>query len=328
MVLDVLFCSASILSMCAMSLIKYCHIFHPYLKISQTTIIIVLWIVAIFVSSPQVFILLISGNGISKERDSLIIDLHYQIYATGLSFFLPTLIMTILYIRIYYQVSKIRKFDNRMRHVIYINTVNEKNKKNKDILESNRHILKNKALKTLLITMTCFLICWVPFFVVVVCNSIPISQIGNVSLKGGDKSLSETASMVTIMVGEYIPMYVKEIVLWLGYFNSIINPCIHIYTNKEIKKGYINILRDLKVHLLKRIGLAPGGAAETCFGSYVQRRNSFAWTERDKVAGEDMFESKRISLSSKGGKGKSCDINYLKARGSITPLLIESIKPK
>ena len=193
MILDVLLCSASILNMCALSIKKYIDIFHPFTKIKQYIFIIIVWMIAFFVSLPQFFLQPFFSN-----TDSLVLHIHYQIYATGVSFYLPALIMILLYIKICHQVGIIKKIDHNIPQ--------------RRIVGHNRYVLRNRALKTLSITMICFLVCWLPFFVVVVLNT---------SIHFDDD--------------------IKTCVFWLGYCNSIVNPFIHIWFNKPIKQKFIKL---------------------------------------------------------------------------------------
>lgn len=152
MIIDVLLCSASILNMCALSIKKYINIFHPFTKIKQYIFIIIVWTIALLVSLPRLFL-----QPFFSLTDSLVLHIHYQIYATGVSFYLPALIMMLLYIQICRQVGIIKKIDHNITQ--------------RQTVARNKHILKNKALKNLSIIMICFFICWLPFFIVVVINT-------------------------------------------------------------------------------------------------------------------------------------------------------------
>ncbi|TPP65645.1 5-hydroxytryptamine receptor 1A-alpha [Fasciola gigantica] len=109
-VCDVLLCTASILSLCAISVDRYLAITRPLTYASKRTtrrmifMIGTCWLLAGLISVPPVFIFekpkLLFHCGYSE-------DLTYQIYATFSAFYIPLLIMLILYGRIYFVVRKL-----------------------------------------------------------------------------------------------------------------------------------------------------------------------------------------------------------------------------
>nr|WHQ35472.1 red NE sensor nLightR [synthetic construct] len=76
---------------------------------------------------------------------------------------------------------------------------------------------ETKVLKTLGIVVGCFVLCWLPFFLV-----MPIGSFFP------DFRPSET---------------VFKIAFWLGYLNSCINPIIYPCSSQEFKKAFQNVLR-------------------------------------------------------------------------------------
>ncbi|XP_072409905.1 alpha-1A adrenergic receptor-like [Chiloscyllium punctatum] len=89
---------------------------------------------------------------------------------------------------------------------------------------------QKKAAKTLGIVVGGFILCWLPFFVV-------------------------------LPLGSFFPKYkapetIFKITFWLGYFNSCINPIIYPASNKEFRKAFQSILKGQCCHR-KRASFHP-----------------------------------------------------------------------
>ena len=106
-----------------------------------------------------------------------------------------------------------------------INHVNDfsKNRAHRAKLTNRRHRAQNRnkiivsqekrAAKTLGIIMGCFVVCWLPFFIVAVLR--PFYP---------------------------VPPVVTEIITWLGYFNSLINPGIYTFFNQDFRRAFYKIV--------------------------------------------------------------------------------------
>lgn len=79
-----------------------------------------------------------------------------------------------------------------------------------------------KATKTLGVIMGCFILCWLPFFILAILRPFP--------LKSGGQ------------FGDLIPRWLDVLLLWLGYFNSTLNPMIYARYNREFRRPFIEIL--------------------------------------------------------------------------------------
>ncbi|XP_058460259.1 5-hydroxytryptamine receptor-like [Malaya genurostris] len=85
--------------------------------------------------------------------------------------------------------------------------------KRKETLEAKR---ERKAAKTLAIITGAFVVCWLPFFL--------------------------TALLLPLCESCYINDYVAALFLWLGYFNSTLNPVIYTIFSPEFRQAFKRIL--------------------------------------------------------------------------------------
>ena len=75
---------------------------------------------------------------------------------------------------------------------------------------------ERRAAKTLGVIMGCFVICWLPFFIIAL-------------IKPFCKDCQFNASMMTVFT-------------WMGYLNSALNPIIYTFFNQDFRKGFQRIL--------------------------------------------------------------------------------------
>ncbi|XP_022091044.1 5-hydroxytryptamine receptor 1D-like [Acanthaster planci] len=75
---------------------------------------------------------------------------------------------------------------------------------------------EQKAVKTLAIVTGTFLICWLPFFI--------------------------TALVIPFCQQCHLPAFWQSLFLWLGYFNSMVNPILYTKFNKDFKDAFSKLL--------------------------------------------------------------------------------------
>ncbi|XP_044147107.1 trace amine-associated receptor 4-like [Bufo gargarizans] len=137
---------------------------------------------------------------------SLVFNKMWSILTSLLCFFIPGTLMIGLYIRIFSVARKQAKLINSIPN----STNQKKSSKNKSLVNA-----ENKAAKTLSLVMGVFILCWLPFFI-----------------------LTVTDPYLNFSISDDI----YNIVLWLGYFNSALNPIIYGLFYPWFKKSFLLIL--------------------------------------------------------------------------------------
>lgn len=294
--LDVLCCTSSILHLCAIALDRYWAITDPIDYVNKRTprraalLISVTWLIGFSISIPPML-----GWRSAEDRanpDACIIsqDPGYTIYSTFGAFYIPLILMLVLYGRIFkaarFRIRKtvkktepakvsdkcltlspaffhkkingeavgtdwkrsdksklsspcvngavkhgeenesleiIEVSSNSKTHLPLPNTpqssshenINEKNTGTKRKIALAR---ERKTVKTLGIIMGTFIFCWLPFFIVALLQPF----------------CAESC---------YMPDWLGAVINWLGYSNSLLNPIIYAYFNKDFQSAFKKILR-------------------------------------------------------------------------------------
>ncbi|CAL4121176.1 unnamed protein product, partial [Meganyctiphanes norvegica] len=273
--LDVHFCTVSIWNLCAIALDRYQAISNPKDYRQKRTLtrsictIVIVWVLPLLVSLPPLF-----GwnnwDGIALTCDYNT-EVAYAFYSVTLSFYLPLMIMTILY----YKISKSIKLHGKSkfeilthgdrhskisivpevaaeeehaskRKSVMLNSENKrgsislspKGKRGSIILShgtltNTRRTYHNtdhrqrislsketRAAWILGFITAMFVFCWLPFFIM-----LPVLAI------------CPSCSPV--------PFKLYNFIVWLGFFNSAVNPVIYTIFNDDFKKAFTNILNKV-----------------------------------------------------------------------------------
>uniref|UniRef100_A0A8C6X9G5 G-protein coupled receptors family 1 profile domain-containing protein n=1 Tax=Naja naja TaxID=35670 RepID=A0A8C6X9G5_NAJNA len=169
------------------------------------------WLIGFLISIPPMLGWRTPEDRSDPNACTISKDPGYTIYSTFGAFYIPLLLMLVLYGRIF----KAARF--RIRK-----TVRKADKKQPPLSPSEPRKMalarERKTVKTLGIIMGTFILCWLPFFIVALV--LPFCEVG--------------CSM---------PAWLGAVINWLGYSNSLLNPVIYAYFNKDFQSAFQKIVR-------------------------------------------------------------------------------------
>lgn len=245
---DVLFSTASIMHLCCISVDRYYAIIKPLeypTKITGRTVAIMLacvWLSSGLISFIPIFLGWYTTNEHLSERMEkpdvceFVVNKPYAIISSSVSFWIPCLIMVFTYFKIFQEATRQEKMisksqmgaaiphyprnstDTTAQMVVHAphhrnsHTEDESGHSTPTKRTINKMKREHKAAKTLGIIMGAFILCWLPFF------------LWYVSISMCDEC--------------YCPDIIVEILFWIGYFNSSLNPIIYAYFNREFREAF------------------------------------------------------------------------------------------
>ncbi|KAM9100309.1 5-hydroxytryptamine receptor 1A [Sarcophilus harrisii] len=298
--LDVLCCTSSILHLCAIALDRYWAITDPIDYVNKRTprraaiLISLTWLIGFLISIPPMLGWRTPEDRSNPNACTISKDHGYTIYSTFGAFYIPLLLMLVLYGRIFKAarfrirktVRKTEKFgescfggspdpppkeddgesssrnwrrraepktveeacvngairmgeDRAALEVIEIQqygtskdhlslpsdgggipsiTYDQKAERNAEAKRKLALARERKTVKTLGIIMGTFILCWLPFFIVALV--LPFCESSC-----------------------HMPNSLGAIINWLGYSNSLLNPIIYAYFNKDFQSAFKKIIR-------------------------------------------------------------------------------------
>ncbi|XP_060689282.1 histamine H2 receptor-like [Hemiscyllium ocellatum] len=216
---DVMFCTASIVTLCFISLDRYCSVVTPYhypKRMSRKRCIIMavtIWVYSSLIS----FLPVMQGwneiPGVNFDAGTecvFVTNWAFAIVASALAFYIPFLIMCSMYFFIY-RASRL-KSSRIMAQTLDLHY--HPNSKRPNNLQ-----LENKATRTMSIIISVFVMCWLPYFVFNVWLAVHGAE--------------STSDVIT---------HVFKVITWLGYCNSTINPMLYAFLNRDFQRALKKLL--------------------------------------------------------------------------------------
>lgn len=276
---DVTCCTASILNLCMISVDRYLAITKPltygvrrrsrrtYVSIGLT------WLMSALVSVPP---LLILGNEHGDENMPLCDvsqNFGYQLYATLSSFYIPMLVMVMMYCKIYLAAKRVVESDKKGRlsaqrylpkstsdsvksYSALFDSKPEKldvfvQLKSSDLNNHRRHSSVDKGDSSKMCTLEAYK---------VGDRAVTTVHRPRMSSVMKDRKASITLGIImtafvvcwlpffvvallrSLFTNLYVPHIVRSCVMWLGYTNSMLNPIIYVTFHQDFRKSFKEML--------------------------------------------------------------------------------------
>lgn len=250
--LDMTCCTCSILHLCVIALDRYWAITKAIAYARKRSarraaaMVAVVWVISVFISMPPLFWRQRPGGGGGGGLHQCVIEhdhLGYTIYSTVGAFYIPMVVILILYYRIYTAAKTLyqkrggsaRQLSGRsagsqnsadrcrVAHTFCASDPSNSDAAEKpdgaetDADEKNQICTsrERKAARILGLILGAFIVCWLPFF------------------------LKEV--LVGLRVVRPSPA-VSDFLTWLGYVNSLVNPLLYTSFNDDFKAAFKKLL--------------------------------------------------------------------------------------
>ncbi|KAM9061705.1 5-hydroxytryptamine receptor 7 [Sarcophilus harrisii] len=242
--MDVMCCTASIMTLCVISIDRYLGITRPLTyPVRQNgkcmaKMILSVWLLSASITLPPLFGW---AQNVNDDKVCLISqDFGYTIYSTAVAFYIPMSVMLFMYYQIYkaakrsaakHKFTGFPRVEENNEGVISVNGMVKLHKDPEECANFSRLLKQErknisifkreqKAATTLGIIVGAFTVCWLPFFI-----------------------LSTARPFICGTSCSCIPLWMERTFLWLGYANSLINPFIYAFFNRDLRTTYRNLLQ-------------------------------------------------------------------------------------
>lgn len=206
--LDVMFTSSSILHLMCMTVDRYIAICLPFKYHSimnqkaVTALIILCWTLPVLLSFALIFnevhIIGIESHITCTHMCTVLVNIYYAVICSMVAFYVPSIFMLVCNLKIFWEVrQKGRQLCELIQSI--------QRQQHSKLL--NREV---KVARTIAIMLSCFFLCWLPFFILNIVDPI----------------IRYKTDQITWLI-----------IIWLGYINSTINPYLYYFLNKPAKAG-------------------------------------------------------------------------------------------